>query len=169
MTLTYGVHSEAGKLRRVMVHKPGAAMARLAPGNCEELLFDDVIWVKQARIEHMTFVDAMRNRGVEVVFLRQMLTETLADMEARRWLLSARINDNTVGVGLADDLLAHLMEVPGDLLSTILIGGMSRAEVPIPVKGVFAGMLDPADFLLPPLPNHIFTRDTTCWIYGVSP
>jgi len=67
-SLAYGVHSEAGKLRRVLVHKPGAAMARLTPANCAELPFDDVIWVKQARIEHMTFVDAMRNRGVEVVF-----------------------------------------------------------------------------------------------------
>ncbi len=81
MSITYGVHSEAGKLRRVLVHKPGAAMARLTPANCAELLFDDVIWVKQARIEHMTFVDAMRNRGVEVVFLRQMLAETMTDMD----------------------------------------------------------------------------------------
>ena len=102
MKLTYGVHSEAGKLRRVLVHSPGAAMARLTPANCAELLFDDVIWVKQARIEHMTFVDAMRNRGVEVVFLQQMLAETLDDMEARRWLLEARVSDNSVGVGLAD-------------------------------------------------------------------
>ncbi|MEN8893416.1 arginine deiminase [Planktotalea arctica] len=166
MTITYGVHSEAGKLRRVLVHKPGAAMARLTPSNCAELLFDDVIWVKQARIEHMTFVDAMRNRGVEVVFLRQMLAETLKDMEARRWLLEARITDNTVGIGLADDLMAHLMEVDADLLSTILIGGMSKAELPVASKGVLAPMLEPADFILPPLPNHIFTRDTTCWIYG---
>ncbi len=166
MSTTYGVHSEAGKLRRVMVSKPGAAMARLTPANCAELLFDDVIWVKQARIEHMTFVDAMRNRGVEVVFLRQLLMETLKDMDARRWLLEARISDNAVGVGLADDLLAHLMEVDADLLSTILTGGMSRAELPIPVKGVLAPMLEPADFILPPLPNHIFTRDTSCWIYG---
>tara|TARA_R110000850_G_scaffold49695_7_gene122438 strand:- start:11197 stop:12432 length:1236 start_codon:yes stop_codon:yes gene_type:complete len=166
VSLAYGVHSEAGKLRRVLVHKPGAAMARLTPANCAELLFDDVIWVKQARIEHMTFVDAMRNRGVEVVFLRQLLAETLADMEARRWLLEARITDNTVGVGLSDDLMAHMMEIPADLLSTILIGGMSRAELPITAKGVLAPMLEPADFILPPLPNHIFTRDTTCWIYG---
>ena len=166
MSITYGVHSEAGKLRRVLVHKPGAAMARLTPANCAELLFDDVIWVKQARIEHMTFTDAMRNRGVEVVYLRQLLMETLKDMVARRWLLEARINDNTVGVGLADDLLAHLMEVDADLLSTILIGGMSRAELPIPDNGVLAPMLEPADFILPPLPNHIFTRDTTCWING---
>ena len=166
MSITYGVHSEAGKLRRVLVHKPGAAMARLTPSNCAELLFDDVIWVKQARIEHMTFVDAMRNRGVEVVFLRQLLMETLKDMDARKWLLEARISDDTVGVGLADDLMAHLMEVDADLLSTILIGGMSRAELPIPDKGVLAPMLEPADFILAPLPNHIFTRDTTCWIYG---
>lgn len=166
MTITYGVHSEAGKLRRVLVHKPGAAMARLTPSNCAELLFDDVIWVKQARIEHMTFVDAMRNRGIDVVFLRQMLAETLKDKAARRWLLEARINDNTVGVGLSDDLLAHLMEISADLLSTILIGGMSKAELPFAAKGVLAPMLDPADFILPPLPNHIFTRDTTCWIYG---
>ncbi|MGY9047660.1 arginine deiminase [Puniceibacterium antarcticum] len=166
MTLTYGVHSEAGKLRRVLVHKPGAAMARLTPANCAELLFDDVIWVKQARVEHMTFVDAMRNRGVEVVYMRQLLAETMANPEARRWLLEARISDNTVGVGLADDLLAHLMEVSGDLLSTILIGGMSRAELPVAASGVLAPMLEPADFILPPLPNQIFTRDTTCWIYG---
>jgi arginine deiminase len=166
MTITYGVHSEAGKLRRVLVHKPGAAMARLTPANCAELLFDDVMWVKQARIDHMTFTDAMRNRGVEVVYLRQLLMETLKDMDARRWLLEARISDNAVGVGLADDLMAHLMEVDADLLSTILIGGMSRAELPIPDKGVLAPMLEPADFILPPLPNHIFTRDTTCWIYG---
>jgi arginine deiminase len=166
MSLTYGVHSETGKLRRVLVHKPGAAMARLTPSNCAELLFDDVIWVKQARIEHMTFVDAMRNRGVEVVFLRQLLAETMGDPEARRWLLEARINDNTVGVGLADDLLAHLMEVSGDLLSTILIGGMSKAELPVKAGGVMAEMLEPSDFILPPLPNHIFTRDTTAWVYG---
>lgn len=124
------------------------------------------IWVKQARIEHMTFVDAIRNRGVEVVFLRQMLSETQADMEARRWLLGARISGNSVGVVLAGDLLAHLMEVDADLLSTILIGRMSRAKLPIPTNGVLAPMLEPADFILPLLPTHIFTRDTTCWVYG---
>src|SRR5690606_36841933 len=104
MNITYGVHSEVGKLRRVMVHRPGTALARLTPSNCHELLFDDVIWVKQARVEHMTFVDAIRHRGAEVVFLRDMLTETLRIREARRWLLDRRVNDNTVGIGLADDL-----------------------------------------------------------------
>lgn len=169
MAITYGVHSEVGKLRRVLVHRPGTALARLTPSNRAELLFDDVIWVKQARVEHMAFVDAMRYRGVEVVFLRGMLTETLREPEARRWLLDRRVNDDTVGVGLADDLHAHLMEVDADALSSILIGGMSRTELPVAGKGVLAPMLEPQDFVLPPLPNHLFTRDTSCWIYeGVT-
>ena len=166
MTPTYGVHSEAGTLRRVMVHRPGLEMARLTPENRETLLFDDVIWVKQARVEHMTFTDMLRERGVGVVFLRELLEETLRDPEARKWLLAARVNDDSVGVGLSDDLLACLMEMEAEPLSSVLIGGMNRAELPIPRAGVLIPMLRPQDFVLPPMPNHIFTRDTTCWIYG---
>lgn len=165
----YGVHSEVGKLRRVLVHRPGTALARLTPSNREALLFDDVIWVKQARVEHMTFVDAMRYRGVEVVFLREMLAQTMKDQEARRWLLDRRVNDNTVGVGLADDLHAYLMDLDADDLSNVLIGGMSRAELPLEANSVVASVLAPEGFILPPLPNHLFTRDTTCWVYeGVT-
>lgn len=166
MSITYGVHSEVGKLRRVLVHRPGTALARLTPSNHDELLFDDVIWVKQARIEHMTFVDAMRYRGVEVVFLREMLEETLRIPEARQWLLERRVNDNTVGIGLAEDLRACLSEMDAEKLSSIMIGGMSLAELPIEPKGLLAKSLRPQDFVLPPLPNQIFTRDTSAWIYG---
>ena len=166
MAIQYGVHSEVGKLRRVLVHRPGPALNRLTPRNCNELLFDDVIWVKQARVEHMTFVDTMRHRGVEVVFLRALLEETLRDREARRWLLDRRVNENTVGVGLAADLHAYLMELDAESLSLILEGGMSRAELPVEARGVLAPVLAPQDFILPPLPNHLFTRDTTCWIHG---
>jgi arginine deiminase len=166
MTLTYGVHSEAGQLRRVLVHRPGSEMARLTPANAESLLFDDVLWVKQARVDHMEFVDALRERGVEVVLLREMLEEVLTNPEARRWLLEARINDDSVGVGLSADLLACLMEMPAKALSHILIGGMSRAELPIAEGGVVVPMLLPDDFLLAPMPNTIFTRDSSCWIYG---
>ena len=166
MAYEYGVHSEAGHLRRVLVHRPGLEMERLTPSNREALLFDDVIWVKQARIEHMTFTDILRDRGVAVVFLRELLEETLAIPEARAWLLRARINDNSVGVGLADDLLACMTEMDAGLLSAILIGGMSRAELPIKEAGVVLPMLSSTDFLLPPMPNTIFTRDSSCWIYG---
>ncbi|MDF2095379.1 arginine deiminase [Aquibaculum arenosum] len=169
MAQTYGVHSEVGKLRRVLVHRPGTALARLTPANREALLFDDVIWVKQARVEHLTFVDAMRHRGVEVVFLRELLTETMKIPDARRWLLDRRVNDNRVGVGLADDLHAYLMEMDADRLSGLLIGGMSKAELPVAADSVVAAVLAPEEFILPPLPNHLFTRDTTCWIYeGVT-
>jgi len=166
MTPTYGVHSEAGQLRRVLLHRPGTELARLTPANAASLLFDDVLWVKQARIEHMAFVDVLRERGVEVVLLREMLETVLKDMEARRWLLEARITDDTVGIGLSDDLLACLMEMPAQPLSNFLIGGMSRAELPIPSTGVVVPMLRDDDFLLPPLPNQLFTRDSSCWIYG---
>ncbi|WP_449045371.1 arginine deiminase [Paracoccus versutus] len=166
MSIPYGVHSEIGKLRRVLVHRPGSALARLTPSNCRELLFDDVIWVKQARTDHMEFVDAMHYRGAEVVFLRELLAETMRIPEARDWLLARRVNENTVGVGLADELRAHLMEIDADPLSLILLGGMSRAELPLEGGGLFPATLRPGDFVLPPLPNHLFTRDTTCWIYG---
>ena len=166
MTLTYGVHSEAGVLRRVLVHRPGSEMARLTPANAESLLFDDVLWVKQARIDHMAFVDVLRDREVEVVLLREMLEVVVADPVARRWLLDARINDNSVGVGLARDLHACLMDLSANALTHILIGGMSRTELPIPMAGVVAPMLRDEDFLLAPMPNQIFTRDSSAWIYG---
>jgi arginine deiminase len=149
-----------------MVHAPGREMERLTPDNREALLFDDVLWVKQARVDHMTFVDALRERGVEVVIFRDMLVETLADPVARDWVLTKRISEDTVGVGLAEDLRSWAMEAPAEVVVDILIGGMNRAELPIPVAGVLAPMLGPQDFLLAPLPNQIFTRDTTCWIYG---
>jgi arginine deiminase len=149
-----------------MVHAPGREMARLTPANREALLFDDVLWVKQARVDHMTFVDALRERGVEVVIFRDLLVETLANPQARDWVLAKRISEDTVGVGLAEDLRAWATEAPAEVLADILIGGMNRAELPIPAAGVVAPMLGPQDFLLAPLPNQIFTRDTTCWIYG---
>src|SRR5690606_10930134 len=96
----------------------------------------------------------------------ETLAETMRDMEARRWLLDRRVNENTVGVGLADDLRAMLMEADADALSLILMGGMSRAELTIDTKGILHPGLRPEDFILPPLPNHLFTRDSTCWIYG---
>jgi arginine deiminase len=149
-----------------MVHAPGREMERLTPDNREALLFDDVLWVKQARVDHMTFVDALRERGIDVVIFRDMLVDTLADPVARDWVLTKRISEDNVGVGLAEDLRSWAREAPAEVLADILIGGMNRAELPIPVAGVLAPMLGPQDFLLAPLPNQIFTRDTTCWIYG---
>lgn len=166
MPTPFGVHSECGTLRRVMVHAPGREVERLTPANREALLFDDVLWAKQARHDHKVFVDALRAHDVEVVVFRDMLLETLAIPAARDWLLAARITPDTVGLGLAEDLRAWGSEAQAEVLADVLIGGLSRAELPVPLAGVVAPMLAPQDFLLAPLPNQIFTRDTTCMIYG---
>ncbi len=161
-----GVHSEVGKLRKVIIHRPGLAIARLTPTNCHDLLFDDVLWVKQARQEHMAFADEMRHRGIDVYLFRELLEETMKDMAAREWLLKLRISEHMVGVGMAEDLHAALMEMDAYKLSVHLVGGISRAELPFEPKGMFGAMLDPQEFVVPPLPNQLFTRDPSAWIYG---
>lgn len=163
---TLGVHSEIGKLRKVIVHRPGLAIARLTPTNCHELLFDDVLWVKQARQEHLAFVDEMRHRGIEVYHFRELLEETVKDPAARAWLLKLRISENIVGLGMAQDLHDCLMEMEAYQLSVHLVGGISRAELPFEPKGMLAALLEPQDFVLAPLPNQLFTRDPSAWIYG---
>ncbi|MCP4317727.1 MAG: arginine deiminase [Hyphomicrobiales bacterium] len=163
---SYGVHSEVGKLRKVLVHRPGLALSRLTPSNCEELLFDDVIWVKQARVEHHAFVDVMRYRGVEVFFVRELLEETMRDLEARKWLLDRRVTEDTVGVGLAAELHPALMEIDAEWLSNHLVGGLNRSELPFEFSGMSGLILEPQEFVLPPLPNQLFTRDTSAWIHG---
>ena len=98
-----GANSEVGNLHTVMVHRPDLAHERLSPTNCHDLLFDDVIWVQNARRDHFDFVSKMRERGVEVVELHNLLTETLAIGEAKKWLLDRKIIANEVGLGLVDD------------------------------------------------------------------
>lgn len=163
----FGAYSEIGKLRKVIVHRPGLALSRLTPSNCEELLFDDVIWVKAARIEHHQFTDAMRHRGVEVYFVRELLEETIRDPEARRYILDRRITANNVGYGLAPELHAALMEMDAEKLSNHLIGGMNKAELPFDASASpIVRIMEPQDLIIPPLPNQLFTRDSSAWIYG---
>ncbi len=101
-----GVHSEAGKLRKVMVCSPGLAHQRLTPSNCDELLFDDVLWVNQAKRDHFDFVTKMRERGVEVLEMHNLLTETVSNPVALKWILDRKITANQVGIGLQDECVA---------------------------------------------------------------
>lgn len=166
-----GVHSEAGKLRKVMVCSPGLAHQRLTPGNCDELLFDDVIWVAQAKRDHYDFQSKMRERGVDVVEMHELLAETVKNPEARQWILERKVTANQVGVGLTDEIKSWLNGMEPRQLADFLIGGVSVADLikglgesaALKMLGDFIGM---ASFILPPLPNTQFTRDTTCWIYG---
>jgi arginine deiminase len=161
-----GANSEVGKLNMVMVHRPDLAHERLSPSNCRELLFDDVIWVRRARQEHDAFVDLMRERGVEVLLFHELLAETLEDKEAREWLLSRRIRPEEVTVMFADPLKEWVSEMPADELATRLTGGITVFELPDEIKSAIGPALRPTDFVLPPLPNQLFTRDTTAWLYG---
>ena len=163
---TYGVHSEVGKLRKVMVCRPGLAHLRLTPDNCHDLLFDDVIWVQEAQKEHYAFAQLMRERDIDVVEMHDLLAQTLGLPDARTWLLDRKINANSVSrIGL-EELRAWLDEMPASELAERLIGGITTSEVPIDAYRDLRQHIDPIRFVVPPLPNTLFTRDTTCWIYG---
>ncbi|MFG5380075.1 arginine deiminase [Yoonia sp. R2-816] len=162
----FGAHSEIGKLRKVMVCQPGLAHARLTPENAGELLYDDVLWVHQARTDHADFRMKMEERGVKVYEFHALLSETVADKKARKWILDRRITENQVGVGMLDELRSWLNELPSEDLAVHLIGGIAVADMPFKPSGMFGSYLGQLGFVIPPIPNTQFTRDNSCWIYG---
>ena len=170
----FGVHSEVGKLRQVIVHRPELSLKRLTPDTHDELLFDDVLWVERAQWEHDQFVGQMRDRGVEVFYVQDLLGEALAagDTDKKRRLIERVANEYTVGVSLVDDVQSLLDGMAPDVLAKHLIGGLTVAESGLDVSKVKATSLiaaaidDESIFVLPPLPNTLFTRDSSCWIYG---
>ena len=166
----YGVHSEAGKLRKVMVCSPGLAHQRLTPSNCDELLFDDVLWVNQAKRDHFDFVTKMRERGIDVLEMHNLLTDIVAIPEALDWILEHKVTPNQVGVGLVNEVKAWIKSLEPRKAAEYLIGGVSADDLPDSFGGktiqMFRAVLGHTSFILPPLPNTQFTRDTTCWIYG---
>jgi arginine deiminase len=139
---------------------------RLTPENCHDLLFDDVIWVQQAETEHFAFRQLMRERGIDVVEMHDLLAETFDIPDARQWVLDRKINANTVSPLGLRELRAWLDEMPSMELAEKLIGGITTGEVPVDAYTRLRGHIDPIRFVVPPLPNTLFTRDTTCWIYG---
>lgn len=159
-----GLHSEVGRLRRVLVCRPGLAQQRLTPANCRELLFDDVLWVQQARNDHDAFTNALVSRDVEVLELHELLATTVADPVARRWLLDRKLGPRTVDAELAQQLRPWLEALPPLRLAEHLIGGLARAELPFEPEGLLARYAAATDFLLPPLPNTLFSRDSSCWL-----
>jgi arginine deiminase len=161
-----GVHSETGRLRQVIVCKPGRAHRRLTPANKDDLLFDDVFWVKQARKDHDAFAELMRGEGVEVLDTAELLAEVLAFDAARAWVIDHRITPQEVGVGMLEDLRGWLNGMPAASLAEVLIGGLTVGDLPFEPAGMFGAYLGGLGFVLPPLPNILFTRDNSAWIYG---
>jgi arginine deiminase len=163
----FGVHSEVGKLRTVMVCRPGLAHQRLTPGNRNELLFDDVIWVHEAQKDHYDFVLKMQERGVEVLELHDMLTQALEVPEGRRFALDRLVTANAVGPITADAIRPWLDEMPSRQLAAHLIGGIANSDLPeMPSKTFLAENFGESEFILPPIPNTLFQRDPSCWIYN---
>ncbi|MFF2412148.1 arginine deiminase [Streptomyces sp. NPDC058092] len=165
-----GVHSEVGRLHKVLVCGPGLAHRRLTPTNAADLLFDDVMWVDNAQRDHADFVNKLTSRGVEVVELHDLLAATLAIPGARDWLLDRKIIANEVGMGLVDSTRAFLEALEPRPLAEFLIGGLATADLPDEFRPGYVALAREStgvrEYLMPPLPNTLYTRDTTCWLYG---
>ncbi|MCB5169452.1 arginine deiminase [Streptomyces bambusae] len=170
--MTFHVDSETGRLKQVILHRPDRELTRLTPTNKDELLFDDVLWAKRAREEHDAFADVLRDRGVRVHLLADLLTETLDGIEARQLVMDRVFDEREFGVLGTDRLRTYFDSLEPAALTACLIGGVTKAELlerTGPVPSVRLHAMAPDDFLLAPLPNHLFTRDTSCWVYdGVS-
>jgi arginine deiminase len=177
MSNEFGVNSEVGKLRKVIVHRPELSLKRLTPTNHDDLLFDDVLWVERAQWEHDQFVKAMRDRGVDVYYHVDLLGEALAaSEEARQNVIAMVASEYTVGWSLVDEVREFLSKMQPDLLAKHLVGGLTISEM---VTGGFdlakfrqislgaAAVVDDLGyFVLPPVPNSLFQRDPSCWIYN---
>jgi arginine deiminase len=163
----FNVASEVGQLRQVIVHRPGLELSRLTPRNVAELLFDDVMWAKKAKEEHDAFAEALRDKGVRVHYFGQLLGETLELSEGRAFVLDRVCTPELLGPNLVGPMRRFFDGLDGPALAEALVGGVIRADLhPARARSLKWDMLRADDFVLPPLPNHLFQRDNSCWIYG---
>lgn len=157
------VDSEVGRLRTVLLHRPGSELARLTPRNTAELLFDGVPWVSRAQDEHDAFAATLRSRDVEVLQLRDLLGEALRIPAAREAVIADVLADPRLGNDLGGAVLRFLVTLTADELCAVLIGGIAKQELP-GARGIAWTLLGDHDFVVPPLPNLLFTRDSSVWL-----
>jgi arginine deiminase len=183
---TLGVHSEIGKLRQAIVHRPGLELSRLTPENIGGLLFGDILWAERAREEHDDFVASLQHHGVVIHHFHQLLAETLEIPEAWNYVMDRVCAPELIGPTLVEPFRHMAENVSGSKLATYLVGGVLKSDLhpamnrrPAPadiaakmhsarsrVHGLAWDQLDSDDFVLPPLPNQLFQRDNSAWIYG---
>jgi arginine deiminase len=165
----FHVGSEVGRLRQVILHRPDLELKRLTPDNAADLLFDDMLWVAEAQSEHDAFAGALRERGVRVHYYAELLTETMQIPAARQYVLDQVFDSRWHGPLAVDSLRGGLEDLDAASLTSFLIGGITKREIlemiPEP-KSIAFHSLDPDGFVLAPLPNLLYQRDTSCWIYG---
>jgi arginine deiminase len=163
---TFHVDSEAGPLRQVILHRPGLELSRLTPRNVDALLFDDILWAKRAREEHDAFAQVLRDHGARVHYFADLLAGTLDRPGARDWLLDRVVTPASVGPALVDPVRELCAGLDGETLAGYLIGGLLKSDLPLAAEhSLVWSALDAEDFALAPLPNHLFPRDNSCWIY----
>ncbi|MGN6781267.1 MAG: arginine deiminase [Marmoricola sp.] len=158
-----GVRTEVGRLRTVLLHRPGPELKRLTPRNNDRLLFDGIPWVARAQEEHDAFADALRSRDVEVLYLTALLAETLRSEDARAQAIEAALTSLHLGQTLREHLAAELAGLDPERLTEVLTAGLRNDEVQGP-RGLVTSLLAHDDFLIDPLPNLLFTRDSSVWI-----
>ena len=159
------VDSEVGPLRAVLLHRPGSELKRLTPRNNDQLLFDSIPWVDRAQEEHDGFAEVLRSRGVEVLLLADVLVRTLEDDRARSAGVRATVDERRLGQELADSLRSYLSGVDSRTLADVLMTGMTFEELPAAEgASLVRRMHHPHDFVVDPLPNLLFTRDSSVWI-----
>ncbi|MGW9029568.1 arginine deiminase [Streptomyces sp. NPDC055722] len=166
MSTVFHVDSEVGPLRQVILHRPGLELARLTPRNVDALLFDDILWAKRAREEHDAFAQVLRDHGARVHYFADLLAQTLDLPEARGWLLERIVTPVSVGLALIDPVRELCAELDGETLAGYLIGGILKSDLPLATPySLVWNALGADDFALTPLPNHLFPRDNSCWLY----
>ncbi len=157
------VDSEVGRLRTVLLHRPGNELKRLTPRNNADLLFDGIPWVDRAQAEHDAFAAALCRRGVELLYIHDLLVEALAVPAAREQVIASALRPEQIGPVLADALRGHLGELSPAALAEVVMAGMSHEELPVS-GGVVDRMTPPHEFVIRPLPNLLFTRDSSVWV-----
>ena len=164
--MSFHVDSEVGQLRQVIVHRPGLELTRLTPNNVDELLFDDVMWAQRAREEHDAFAQKLRDKGVKVYLFGDLLAQALDQPGAREFVQDELTTATRFGPALDKPLDDLVGQAPAERLSEALIGGLLKRDLTLDdPSSLLLEYLDPDDFLLTPLPNHLFQRDNTAWVY----
>jgi arginine deiminase len=165
--VTHYVDSEVGRLGTVLLHRPGRELARLTPRNNDSLLFDAIPWVGRAQEEHDAFAAELHERGVEVLYIAKLLAETLAIAEARAELTEQVLGDPRLGDTLRKRVSDHLAYLDPSALADVLIAGLAHEELRTSWDrpgGLVYALMDRHDFVIDPLPNLLFTRDSSTWI-----
>jgi arginine deiminase len=165
------VGSEIGKLNRVILHRPELSLARLTPSNCDELLFDDVLRMELAGQEHDRFRRILGEHDIEVFLLKDLLAETVKDPEAKAWILDRQCSELRFGPKGARRVREYMESFDDAELAKHLTGGVAMVDLDPRLiedgpKTLYGYTLDQTSFVIEPLPNHLFTRDTSCWVYG---